>query len=162
MKNVGLQGLEKQNQCGYTQAMIIELKSYSDRANDIKIPFILKILYDPAGYIRLDSAVLKVEKNNYQAIKPILKTTYTENQSHFQPEIPLLTKQLAPGLSIAEEPTEKFSPQESFGMNRCQIVAKGLIASWLRGDRSSESRVDQILQSFSFHKTYLKYPYLNI
>jgi hypothetical protein len=57
--------------------------------------------------------------------------------------------QLAPGLGLAEEPDRKFADLESFGMNRCQIVANGLLEAWHQGDNSPEGGMTSILQQFS-------------
>ena len=70
-------------------------------------------------------------------------------RSHFKPEVPLFTMQLAPGLGLAEEPNQKFAQQESFGMNRCQIVANGLLEAWQQGDNSPEGRMIAIFGQFS-------------
>ncbi|MEM7579145.1 MAG: T3SS effector HopA1 family protein, partial [Cyanobacteria bacterium P01_A01_bin.80] len=88
--------------------------------NEIPIFFHFKVLYNPAEYNRHDSGVLYIEKPNYEAVRKGLETVYSENKSHFKSEIPLFTKQLAPGLGLAEEPDSKFAQQESFGMNRCR------------------------------------------
>jgi hypothetical protein len=66
------------------------------------------------------------------------RSVYAENQLHFRTEVPLFTKLLAPGLALAEEPDCKFAAVESFGMNRCQIVANGLLEAWQNGDESPE------------------------
>ena len=80
---------------------------------------------------------------------------------HFQPEIPLFTKQLAPGLGLAEEPDYKFGPQESFGRNRCQIIANGLMEAWHKGDELPYSRMDAIVQHFSLLGIDWRRAYLN-
>lgn len=117
--------------------------------NEIRIPFTFKVLYNPSDYGRYDSGVLYFEKSNYEAVRQVLQTIYTQEQSHFQMKVPLFTNWLAPGLSLAEEPDCKFATQESFGMNRCQIVANGLLEARLQGDESPESRMASIRQHFS-------------
>ena len=79
----------------------------------------------------------------------MLQTVYAENQLHFRTEVPLFTKLLAPGLALAEEPDSKFAAVESFGMNRCQIVANGLLEARQKGDESTEYRMACIHQHFS-------------
>ena len=116
--------------------------------NDIAVSFSFKVLYNPGDYGRYDSGVLYFAKNDYEAIRLVLQIVYFENQVHFQPEIPLFTKQLAPGLGLAEEPDCKFGHQESFGMNRCQIIANGLLEAWDKGDESPDSRMNAIIQHF--------------
>ncbi len=92
---------------------------------------------------------------------PITNPVYTENKAHFQPQVPLFTKLLAPGLALAEEPIHKFTDQESFGMNRCQIVANGLLETWHKGDNSPENRMNAILQHFSQLGIDWQHSYLN-
>jgi len=129
--------------------------------NEIAIPFKFKALYNPSDYGRYDSAVLYFDKSDYEAVRQVLQVVYTENQSHFQPEVPLFTKFLAPGLALAEEPNHRFSTQESFGTHRCQIVANGLLEAWENGDDSPERRLASIKQNFSLLGIDLKHTYLN-
>lgn len=129
--------------------------------NDLNIPFTFKVLYNPSDYGRDDSGVLYFEKSNYKIIQPVLQTLYKEHQLHFQPSVPLFTKLLAPGLALAEEPDHKFTTQESFGMNRCQIVVNGLLAAWQSGDNSAEGRMQSIHHQFSLLGIALNRPYLN-
>ncbi|MHC5828632.1 MAG: T3SS effector HopA1 family protein, partial [Nostoc sp.] len=120
-----------------------------------------KALYNPSDYGRHDSAVLYFDKNNYEAVHPVLEKVYAEHQSHFLPEVPLFTKLIAPGLAIAEEPDQKFGEKESFGMNRCQIITNGLIEAWQQEDDSPEGRMASILAQFSALEIDLQRPYLN-
>ncbi len=113
------------------------------------------------GYKRYDSGVLYFEKGNYEVVRQVLEAVYAENQSYFQPEVPLFTMQLAPGLGLAEEPDQKFGIQESFGMNRCQIVANGLLEAWYEGDNSIEGRMRAIIEQFSRLGIDLQHPYVN-
>ncbi len=69
--------------------------------------------------------------------------------SVFKPEIPLFTLELAPGLGLAEEPDKKFGSEESFGMNRCQIIANGLLMAWQQEDNSATGRITAISEQFS-------------
>jgi hypothetical protein len=131
------------------------------RLNEIRIPFTFKVLYNPADYGRYDSGCLHFERSNYSAVRQVLQTVYAQKRSHFQKSIPLFTKLLALGLGLAEEPNCKFAPQESFGMNRCQIIANGLLSAWLQGDDSKEGRMTSIRHHFSRLGIDLQCPYLN-
>ncbi|NJL09609.1 MAG: hypothetical protein HC908_03665 [Calothrix sp. SM1_7_51] len=82
-------------------------------------------------------------------------------KKYFQPEIPLFTKLLAPGLGLAEEPDHKFSDRESFGTNRCQIIANGLIKAWSKGDESPKTRISEIYQQFTELGIDIQRAYLN-
>ena len=137
------------------------MKGITEQLNKIEIPFVFKVLHNIVNYERYNSGILYFEKNNYLAVRQIIQTIYIENREYFQMEIPLFTKFLAPGLGLAEEPDCKFSSQESFGMNRCQIVALGLLEAWQKGDISPEVRMKCILKSFSMFGVNLQHPYLN-
>ncbi len=64
-------------------------------------------------------------------------------------------------IAIAEEPDQKFGEKESFGTNRCQIIANGLLEAWQQEDNSPEGRMTSILQQFSLREIDLQRPYLN-
>ncbi len=140
---------------------VVVMGAITRQLNEIKIPFTFKVLYNPSDYGRYDSGVLYFEKSNYEAVRQVLQAVYAENQSYFRIDVPLFTKLLAPGLALAEEPDSKFTASESFGMNRCQIIASGLLEAWHSGDDSPESRMASIRQHFSLLGIDLKHPYLN-
>ena len=137
------------------------MESLTRQLNQIGIPFTFKVLYNPSDYGRYDSGVLYFEKSNYQAIWQVLRTIYAEKQSYFRTEVPLFTKFLAPGIALAEEPDFKFAESESFGMNRCQIVANALLEARQKGDESPQSRMEFIHQNFSLLGIDWQYSYLN-
>ncbi|MBW4645358.1 MAG: hypothetical protein KME23_20600 [Goleter apudmare HA4340-LM2] len=137
------------------------MNSLTAQLNAISVAFKFKTLYNPSDYERYDSAVLYFDKSNYEAIHPVLERVYLEHQSHFSEEVPLFTKWLAPGLACAEEPTHKFSEQESFGTNRCQIVANALLDAWQQNNDTPHGRMASILQHFSLEEIELQRPYLN-
>ncbi|WP_414530581.1 T3SS effector HopA1 family protein [Nodularia chucula] len=143
------------------EGAVCVMKSLTQRLNELKIYFTFKVLYNPHDYGRYDSGVLYFEKTDYQIVREVLQVVYQENKLNMQPEIPLFTMQLAPGLGLAEEPDQKFAEQESFGMNRCQILSNGLLASWNQGDESSETKMQAILQQFTWLGIDLEHPYLN-
>jgi HopA1 effector protein family len=135
--------------------------SLTQLLNNISIPFTFKALYNPSDYGRHDSAVLYFEKNYYQQVQAVLEQAYIENQSYFQSAIPLFSKFIAPGLGLAEEPDQKFATQESFGMNRCQIIANALLEAHQKGKNSPEEKMQRILEHFSLLGITLEKSYLN-
>lgn len=143
------------------QGAVAVMGNLTRQLNEMAIPFSFKFLYNPKDYGRHDSGVLYFDKSDYEAVRQVLQTVYGENESHFQAEVPLFTMQLAPGLGLAEEPDQKFADRESFGMNRCQIVANGLLEAWHHGDDSPEGRMKAILQQFSLLGIDLHSAYLN-
>lgn len=143
------------------EGAVAVMESLTQQLNQIRIPFTFKVLYNPSDYGRYDSGVLYFEKSNYQAIRQVLKSVYAENQLHFHTEVPLFTKLLAPGLGLAEEPDCKFAAVESFGMNRCQIVANGLLEARATGNESPQNRMASIYQQFSLLGIDWQHSYLN-
>jgi HopA1 effector protein family len=119
------------------------------KLNAIELPFTFKSLYHPLDYERYDSGVLNIECDRYSEIKPILESIYSEQQAHFSPEIPLFTKFLAPGVSLAEELGGKDSPEDSFGKHRCQILSNALIEAQQTEKESPEQRLKLVHQYFS-------------
>lgn len=144
-----------------TDGAVAVMESLTTQLNTIALPFNFKALYNPSDYERHDSAVLYFGKDNYEVVHQVLERVYAEHQSHFKPEVPLFTKLIAPGLAIAEEPDQKFGEKESFGTNRCQIVANGLLEAWEQEENSPEYRMASILQQFSLRGIDLQRPYLN-
>lgn len=143
------------------QGAIALMETLSQELNSNSIPFIFKVLYNPSDYKRYDAGVLYFDKLQYEAIKSAVKAAYTEHQTHFHSEVPLFTKKLMPGLGLAEQPTVQFSASESFGENRCQIVANGILEATQKGDTSPEGKMQAICQQFANAKVDLKFPYLN-
>jgi hypothetical protein len=129
--------------------------------NAAAIPFNFQVLHNPLAYGRYDSGVLSFEREDYPAVRKVLQAVYADYQSHFHKEIPLFTKFLAPGLGLAEEVSQKFAAQESFGMNRCQIVANALLEVWQQGNNSTHERMRAIELHFTRFGIDLQRPYLN-
>jgi hypothetical protein len=144
-----------------SEGAVVVMESLTAELNAIPIAFNFKALYNPSDYGRYDSAVLYFDKSNYNAVHSVLEKVYKQHHSYFQPEVPLFTKSLAPGLAIAEEPDHKFVEKESFGTHRCQIVANGLLKAWHQDDESPEGRMTSILQQFALLEIELQRPYLN-
>jgi hypothetical protein len=135
--------------------------SLTQQLNEQNIPFDFKVLYNPQDYQRHDSGVLYFDKSSYQLVHQVLQQIYQEHQSHFKVEVPLFTLKLAPGLALAEEPNQKFAERESFGMNRCQIVANGLLEAWNQDKNSPEEKMQAIFEQFSISGIDLNHTYLN-
>lgn len=143
------------------EGAIAVMRSLTQKLNEINLPFIFKVLYNPSEYKRHDSGVLYFDSRYYEIVHPVLQSIYAEHQSHFQSEIPLFTKLLAPGLGLAEEPSQKFSAIESFGLNRCQIIANSLLLAHEKKDDSPEGRMSSIVAQFSLLGIDIQKPYLN-
>jgi hypothetical protein len=143
------------------EGAVVVMASLTRQLNAIDVPFTFKVLYNPSDYDRYDSGVLYFERSNYETVRQVLEKIYKETQSHFRAEIPFFTKFLAPGLALAEEPDRKFGTQESFGTNRCQIIANGLLEARRQDDESQQSRMNFILKQFFLLGIDWQHPYLN-
>ncbi|KYC37874.1 hypothetical protein WA1_05055 [Scytonema hofmannii PCC 7110] len=144
-----------------SEGALAVMKSLTQQLNEMSIPFTFKVLYDPDKYYRYDCGVLQFQRHNYQLVHQVLQSISIENKCHFRNQLPLFTKPLTPGLSLAEEPDCKFAAQEDFGMNRCRIIANALLEAWHKGDNSEQGRMNCIHKHFSQLGIGLQHPYLN-
>jgi hypothetical protein len=165
---VGNQGLvkpEKQPVNIYfnftAEGAVVVMKNLTQQLNQEQIPFAFKVLSDPDNYDRDICGILQFSRCHYQLVKRSIQYIYIKNQSYFNQKIPFLTKHLAPGVSLAEEPQQKSTPQEDYGMHRCRMIAHGLLAAWEQGDNSAQKRINFIHQYFSQQGIELHLPYLN-
>jgi hypothetical protein len=126
-----------------------------------QIPFSFKALYNRADYGREDAAVLYFDRSYYEKVHPVMQQIYRDTQTHFHAPTPLFTKTLAPGIGLAEEPDFRFGHQESFGMNRCHILAKGLLAAQREGLTTPIDKLNRMLQMFEELQLNWQQPYLN-
>jgi hypothetical protein len=133
------------------------MEAVTQLLNALAIPFSFKVLSDPADYGRYDAGVLQIERVHYAIVQPILQQIYQQGRSYFSPMVPLFTKPLAPGLSLAEVPE---TDSKDFGIHRCQILAIALLAARKAGD-SPKDCVMRIKQAFSARGIDLQRPYLN-
>jgi hypothetical protein len=129
--------------------------------NQSSIYFTFKVLYNPENYVRRDAGVLYIRKIDFHQCRSLLSEIVQESQEHLKPETPLFTKKIASGVGVAEEPSQHFTDKESFGSNRCQIVANALVASWGSAHDSLSHRMDTIAQHFALVDLDLEHPYLN-
>ncbi|HEX8116401.1 MAG TPA: T3SS effector HopA1 family protein [Pyrinomonadaceae bacterium] len=125
--------------------------------NRFQIPFRFKCLTNSAFYTRHDAAVLYVDKRFYRVTARVVSNVYDEVSRHLRREAPLFAKPLAEGLALAEEPYTG----ESFGMQRCRILAEGLLSAHARGLRDEASRLGEVERHFAAYGLKLAAPYLN-
>lgn len=136
------------------------INSLTIALNEQEIPFSFHVLCHPAAFGRYDSCILEFQKQEFLTIHKVLQVVYSKLKPHFNSEIPLFTKFLAPGLGVAEEPRQNVK-SESFGMNRCQIIANALLETWQLGEKSIEGKMQAIENSFAEIGINLQHPYLN-
>lgn len=117
----------------------------SQELNKLSIPFQFAILHNPDLFHRYDAGILSISQAGYFAIKPILAKIYQTHQAEFASDIPLFTQWLAPGLGIAEEP----EPPVTFGLQRCGLVAAGLVVAMEQHKTAAVDKLKSIQQEFT-------------
>jgi hypothetical protein len=107
-----------------------------------RIPFQAKVPSAPHGYGRADCGVLYLDAEDVEAASDGIASAYDAVGGAVRPDTPLFARRLAPGLAFAESPPSG----ESFGMQRCRLVAEGLVAAFDRRARGSKARCDAVCQ----------------
>lgn len=115
-----------------------------------KIRFDGKIANDPDSFGRRDTMLLYVDP---RGIVPVLRVVLRHRRG-LRSETPPFVWKLAPGLGVAESP---LGSAESFGAQRCRLVAEGLIA-WLK--RPSLTAFSAVASRFSSEGLDLTQPWL--
>jgi HopA1 effector protein family len=125
--------------------------------NKLGVRFQLAILHNPALCDRYDVATLSLSQTSYSAAQTYLAELYQSHQTEFSPQIPILTKQLAPGVGLAEVPLTN----DSFGLHRCELIAEGLVSAFDRGQHAPTDRLDLIATAWDNAQLDRAHPYLN-
>lgn len=124
--------------------------------NAARIPFQFKVLNDPSAYTRNDAGVLYITKRDLRRAARLLERIYREVREELPPGEPALTKRLAPGLGLAEDPRDG----DSFGMHRCGLLAEAFVAAGEQGIREPAGVLRLIEESFAHAGLDLERPYL--
>jgi hypothetical protein len=113
--------------------------------NEAAIPFHAKIANAPSAYKRADAGIIYLDKSHFEKVRSCLVQTYTLIEDMLRDEVPLFTKLIAPGLSVAEDPADGLS----FGKSRCALVAQVLlrIANGQISVDAFENAIDQEFQA---------------
>lgn len=90
--------------------------------NRYEIPFELKVTTDSAQFARRDNAVLYLSQDLFHAAWLALAPVVSRLGNALDPGVPLFTKELAPGVGLAEDP----GGGDSFGSARSRLVAGAL------------------------------------
>jgi Lanthionine synthetase C-like protein/HopA1 effector protein family len=132
-------------------------RSTTSMLNQAGLPFRLKILSNPAQFSRCDSVVLYLYRNDCNRACEILQRIYFEVIDELRQGIPALTKPIAAGVGLAEDPGQN----NSFGIHRCRILAEGMILASEQGLQSVEERLQVVCDSFAKNNICLETPFLN-
>jgi hypothetical protein len=133
------------------------VRSVTSKLNKNGLPFKLKIVNDPLRYTRCDVAILYIHKTDYLIIGQILAKLYPKVSKYLKNSVPALTKPLAPGIGLAEDPEQGLS----FGMHRSKLLADGIIRAYEQGKKSLHERLQVVEERFAEDGIDLEKPYLN-
>jgi hypothetical protein len=125
--------------------------------NRAGLPFRLKVLLNPDGYSRCDAGVLYAPRRLRAEVARLLPELLAEVAGHLRPGAPALTKQLAEGLAVAEDP----GGGDSFGTHRCGLLAGAAIRAFELGVDAAPDRLALVEQHFGQHGVSFERPYLN-
>ena len=102
--------------------------------------------------------MLYLVKEDLERTVPLLAEVYGEVRADLKWPVPALTKQIAPGVGLAEDPT---GGNDSLGMHRCRLLAEGLVRGWERGLESVEDRLAVVIETFEEAGIDPERPWLN-
>jgi len=120
------------------------MRAVTSRLNRFQIPFRFKCTSTPALFYRVDSAILFIDRRHTRVVAELMVDVYQEMADQLEPETPLFTGRLAPGMAFAEEP----GTGESFGTHRCRLVAEGVWNAFLQGNQRTPARLEAVRQRF--------------
>jgi hypothetical protein len=124
--------------------------------NRFQVPFRFKCCSHRALFTRLDSAVLYANKRHWRFIAELLADLYRGLHTPLEPDTPLFTLRLAPGLAFAEEPVTG----ESFGGFCCRVVAEGIWNASMQGNPGVQARLEAIARQFKSYGSDFDRPHL--
>jgi hypothetical protein len=116
-------------------------------------PYQLKVLTSFAQGERADASVLYLRREDLTRCAGGLSRIYDEVAEYLRAATPAFTLRLAPGLALAENPPDG----ESFGRNRCSLVAEALVEMSQAGEPMA---VERFAQHFASRGLSLDRPYL--
>jgi len=114
--------------------------------NRFEIPFRFKCVNAAEHYGRSDAAVLYVGRRFHRVVAELLPAVLQDlSPEHLKDATPLFALRLHAGLALAEDPLGG----ESFGMNRCRLLAEGLWAAHTEGLGDDTERFERVRQHFA-------------
>ena len=131
------------------------MREITSKLNSLKTPFKFKILKDPFYYPRSDSAVLYISDIDLSNCITTLIEIYNNVKNYLNDFCSIFVKKLAPGLTLAESPDN----YESFGENRCRILAESLHK--IDSNDSIDLKLKKIRDYFLRMEIDLDRPYIN-
>jgi hypothetical protein len=116
--------------------------SITSRLNRFHVPFRLKCATARSQFDRTDVAVVYLTKRFFRIAADLMLDVHPAIADFLNEDVPLFSKKIAKGLSVAEDP----GTGESFGQSRCRRLAESVWNCYKRGEQSREAQLKE------FHK----------
>ena len=126
--------------------------------NRFQIPFQFKVPVWRGGYNRRDAGVLYTNRRYFDILAILLPDVHERISGHLSQATPLFTKRLADGLGFAENPP---GHGESFGLNRCEILAQALTNAAAKGLSTVDGKLEELSGEFQKRGLSPERPWLN-
>ena len=127
------------------------------RLNAIGLPFRLKVVNDPGGYDRCDSAIFAFQRKDRDRSLPEVLRLCEELGDAIAPGIPAMTRPIVTGVGFAEDP----GGGESFGADRSRLIAEALVRAHELARAAPAERLDDgRARRFREAGTSIEAPYL--
>lgn len=108
------------------------------------IPFSAKVANNDEGFDRPDSAVLYVERPYLGEARSAIGDIRRRRPDAFDAAVPAFTLAVAPGVGLADEPSQALGPL-SFGQHRCALIADALVGA--RGHATCAQRLQHVIDA---------------
>jgi hypothetical protein len=113
------------------------VKAVTARLNRFHVPFRLKCATARNQFDRTDVAVIYLSKQFFHIAAELMRDVHPQLVDFLEDDVPLFSKKLAKGLSVAEDP----GTGESFGQSRCHRLAQSIWDCYQSGDQSTDGRL---------------------
>jgi hypothetical protein len=140
-----------------SSAAVDALGFFSRNLNKEKVLHSFQVLHNPLNYNRHYVAILRFDRSAYDITGFHIHNFYLEHSCLFENTVPILTKTIMPGVAISERPKE----ENSFGLNRCRILANAIADEFEHGNGTIESKMKFMIENLEKSQIDINKPYLN-
>jgi HopA1 effector protein family len=127
------------------------------RLNRFQVPFRFKCVTAQGQFERTDCAVLYLAKRYFRITAELMLDVHPGIADYLDDDVPLFSKKLARGLSVAEDP----GTGESFGQSRSQCLAQSAWNCYLNKQVSLQARLKEFRRLLSERGIDPELPHLN-
>ena len=127
----------------------------TSRLNAERIAFRLKVADHPVRLERCDAAVLYLPSEAFARVREPLRHVAAALADNLRPTVPAFTLELAPGVGLAED----SGTGESFGLQRCAVLADAIVRAHERGIARPEERVATVATRYAEDGVSIDAPY---